>query len=486
MKYSEVNMRTVVCFLSFLFLLSISACSQGNVNACVPTCDGKQCGDDQCGGTCQPGCGEGETCNTGGQCVPAETDTTPPYPITDLTASNSTEGSITLTWTAPGDDLATGTASEYDIRYSTASITEANWASATEVSNEPAPQISGTSQTHVVSSLSPDTTYYFAIKTTDDADNVSALSNIASGKTLADSGVFQFYPSDFYWNVPVDKMPVDSKSQAYTDTMVKYNEYLYGWVNAVINVVDGSTPRKLLTFRLWDVWNLYQFGDTDILYPIPPAADCAGVAEGENIYYMLDPSTNELWEMYDGRLNRKCVNDALIDSPGDMCACYANRFDLNSYALRPFGYTSCSVSGLDPAPGMVRKAEIEAGVIRHALGVALYHMHDSYVWPSSRGGTHPNPVGDTYPPDGQRFRLKASFDISGYTRDQQVVLTALKKYGFLAMENSNQHTISMNFEKGITGFGSATFRNIRGSDFEAVDCSSMMISVDSGQCKPVW
>ena len=536
-------MKTTCYGLSFLFILSLQACNHGHHSACTPTCDGKQCGDDQCGGTCQPGCdddetcsvaghcisctsncdgkecgsdgcsgqcppgcGSNETCDAAGQCVSTAVDNTPPSPIADLTASNPTQNSITLTWTAPGDDAATGVASGYDIRYSTASVTDANWASATRADNEPAPLVSGTSQSHIVSGLTADTTYYLAIRATDDAGHVSDLSNIAAGKTLADTGVYPFYPADFYWNVPVDRLPVDSRSQAYTDTMVRYDEHLYAWRNATINIVDASTPRRELSYQLWgsppDQYNLYQYGDQDILYPIhstllwsgagcyeTPATnpDCWSTqtdyySNGENMYIILDPATDELWEIYDGRLDKRCVGEVLVDSPGDMCAVIAMKFDLTSYALRPFGYPSCSVSGLDPVPGIVRKAEIQAGVINHAIGASLYHMHDSYVWPSSRGGTHQNPAGDTYPPNGQRFRLKASFDISGYTRDQQVVLTALKKYGFLAMENSNRHEITLNFEKDIAGFSYDTFSDIGGSDLEAVDFSSLMISSDSGQC----
>lgn len=37
---------------------------------CIPQCDGRECGFDGCEGTCQPGCGEGETCSDQGQCVP--------------------------------------------------------------------------------------------------------------------------------------------------------------------------------------------------------------------------------------------------------------------------------------------------------------------------------------------------------------------------------------------------------------------------------
>ena len=112
-------------------------------------------------------------------------DTTPPAAVTDLATSNPTTSSIGLSWTAPGDDGNTGTASSYDIRYSTSTITSSNWSSATQVSGEPTPSSAGSSESMTVSGLSLGTTYYFALKTSDDVLNVSDLSNVASGTTLS-------------------------------------------------------------------------------------------------------------------------------------------------------------------------------------------------------------------------------------------------------------------------------------------------------------
>lgn len=113
------------------------------------------------------------------------TDTIAPSTITNLAASNATQSSALLSWTSSGDDGASGTATSYDIRYSTSNITSDNWASATQVSGEPTPLVAGTSQSMTIGSLSPSTTYYFAIEATDNAGNVSALSNIASITTLS-------------------------------------------------------------------------------------------------------------------------------------------------------------------------------------------------------------------------------------------------------------------------------------------------------------
>jgi hypothetical protein len=127
-------------------------------------------------------------------------DTTPPTAVGNLTASNPTNSSIDLAWTAPGDDGDTGTASVYDIRYSVSPITDENFASATQVTDEPNPLIAGTSQSMTVIGLSPNTNYYFAIKTADEASNTSALSNVPT-LTTADG------PAEDSEDTPVNLYP---------------------------------------------------------------------------------------------------------------------------------------------------------------------------------------------------------------------------------------------------------------------------------------
>jgi hypothetical protein len=124
----------------------------------------------------------------------------PPAAIADLAAGSPTSASITLTWTAPGDDGSVGTATTYDIRYSTSTINEGNWASATQASGEPTPQVAGTVQNMVVSGLNSGTTYYFAMKTSDEVPNTSAISNVASG-TTGSAGPLQVGPGKTYSTV---------------------------------------------------------------------------------------------------------------------------------------------------------------------------------------------------------------------------------------------------------------------------------------------
>ncbi len=112
---------------------------------------------------------------------------TAPAAIADVSTGSPTENSLTLFWTAPGDDGSTGTATWYDIRYSTSTINEGNWDAATQVSGEPAPRAAGSSESLEITGLSPEQSYFFAIKTADEVPNWSALSNIGSGSTSAET-----------------------------------------------------------------------------------------------------------------------------------------------------------------------------------------------------------------------------------------------------------------------------------------------------------
>lgn len=100
-----------------------------------------------------------------------------------LSIAGTTDSTVTLSWTAVGDDSLTGTATSYDIRWSTSPITTANWASATQTTGEPTPLAPGTAQSYTVRGLSRQVTYYFAAKASDEGGNVSALSNVPTATT---------------------------------------------------------------------------------------------------------------------------------------------------------------------------------------------------------------------------------------------------------------------------------------------------------------
>ncbi len=97
--------------------------------------------------------------------------------------ASSTPTTITISWTAPGDDGYTGTATSYDIRYFTSTLNDATWGSASQAFGEPSPQIAGSTESFTITGLSPNTTYEIAIKTADEVPNWSVLSNVLQATT---------------------------------------------------------------------------------------------------------------------------------------------------------------------------------------------------------------------------------------------------------------------------------------------------------------
>jgi len=150
--------------------------------------------------------------------VKAPTDTISPGTVADLATSKLKSNSITLIWTAPGDDGDAGTVTAYEIRYS--DVTPFNWDKATQISKPPIPQPAGTQENFTVTGLSPSTTYYFALKAVDEAGNWSDTSNIATGETTEKSACepIQFALKLFRGvnliSIPVDLEGPDSRDPA--------------------------------------------------------------------------------------------------------------------------------------------------------------------------------------------------------------------------------------------------------------------------------
>jgi hypothetical protein len=157
-------------------------------------------------------------------------------------------------------------------------------------------------------------------------------------------------------------------------------------------------------------------------------------------------------------------------------------FDLRANALRPAGWTSADAAGLPILPGLVRYEEVMAGEIAHAIRFTASRTQGTYVWPArheSSGITDLN-----VPPMGQRFRLKASKNISGYPAAIQVIFRAFKRYGIILADNGSNWYISGTHDPRWDDdmLGDA-FRTLKGSDFEAVDVSSLMINVNSAAAR---
>jgi hypothetical protein len=167
-------------------------------------------------------------------------------------------------------------------------------------------------------------------------------------------------------------------------------------------------------------------------YPIPADAPIEGGSQstGDRHVLVIDTANCILYELY----------DAFPQSGGSWHAWSGAIFDLNSDNLRPAGWTSADAAGLPIYPGLVRYDEVSSGEINHALRFTVPQTRNTYVWPARHYAS--SLTGTQYPPMGQRFRLKAGFDISGFSPQTRVILTALKRYGMILADNGSSWYIS--------------------------------------------
>jgi hypothetical protein len=289
------------------------------------------------------------------------------------------------------------------------------------------------------------------------------------------------FPSDNIWNTPIDSLPVATRSNDYIASIGANTTlhpdfgkpYLEGGqlmpIGIPYTVVSATQPKVPVSFDYAD--------ESDPgPYPIPPDASIEGVPDwdpsydGDRHILVLDKDSCLLYETFYSWPNGN----------GSWSAGSGAVFDLRSNALRPDGWTSADAAGLPILPGLVRYDEVATGAINHAIRFTAVQTRRSYVWPARHYASSLTDL--RYPPLGQRFRLKADFDISGFPQPMQVILQAMKKYGIILADNGSNWFISgTEDDRWDNDMLVAGFRQLKGSDFEAVDVSSLMINPNSGQ-----
>lgn len=278
------------------------------------------------------------------------------------------------------------------------------------------------------------------------------------------------FPSENIWNTPIDHLPVLQNSEAIIENTGKeqglhpdFGAYDpdYGEIGIPYNIVPGEQPKVNVDF--------YYPDESDPgPYPIP---ENPKIEDGSDRHILiLDKDNGMLYEIYDAEKQQDGTWDA---GSGAI-------FNLSSNALRPDGWTSADAAGLPMLPGLVRYEEVEEGEITHALRFTVEQTYHDHVWPA-RHHTYTGPDNPNYPWMGMRLRLKADYDLSGFSPAVQVVLTALKKYGMIVADNGGDWFISgvpderWNNEQLVTELHSVLAENL-----EVVNCSYLMIDEDSG------
>ena len=280
-------------------------------------------------------------------------------------------------------------------------------------------------------------------------------------------------PVDNVWNTDISTLPVHASSAAWLATMNAGTKNLHPDFGAApygmpFIVVDNSHARVSVTF---------DYADESDPGPYPfdgqtPIEGGAG-SGGDQHAFMINQDSCVLYELYFANWN----NGAPTAGSGAI-------FDLNANGpLRPAGWTSADAAGLPIFPGLVRYDEVQAGAINHAIRFTTVRTDRSYLWPARhQAGNASNP---NYPPMGARFRLKASYNISSYSPQAQVILTAMKHYGVILADNGSDWFFTGTEDSRWGDDVLNGLKSVPASQFEAVDESSLMLNPDSGQARQI-
>jgi hypothetical protein len=274
------------------------------------------------------------------------------------------------------------------------------------------------------------------------------------------------FPAGSAWNQRVDQAPVRSNSDAMIRSI---------GVDEGVHADFGSgryqgrpigIPYTTVSKRQHRVRVKFDYSDESDRgpYPLPRNAPIEGgsSSDGDRHVIVVDRDRCKLYELFAAYPQRggrswKAGSGAI--------------WSLKSNKLRPEGWTSADAAGLPILPGLARYEEVRRGRIDHALRFTVSRSRKAFVYPARHFASD---LADAdLPAMGQRLRLKASFDISGYPRQSRIVLRALQEYGMLVADNGSDWYLSGAPSSGWNNDDLHSLGGVKGSDFEVVDESTL-------------
>jgi len=291
-----------------------------------------------------------------------------------------------------------------------------------------------------------------------------AQSGTCSGMSLgqgANLNGFVPFPSS-NWNTDISSAPVDPNSSNYINyigsTVTLHPDFGAGiyhrqTIGIPYQIVAGTQAKVPITY------GLYPDESDPGPMPIPSNALIEGYPKpgnGDRHVLVLEKDGCWLYELY----------KAYLQTGGSWMADSSAVWDMTINEQRPYTWTSADAAGLPVFVGLARYDEVAAGAINHALRFTVPTTQQAFVLPATHWAstvTDPNA-----PPMGLRLRLKSSFDISGFPADDQVILTALKKYGMILADNGSAIFISGGPDNRWNNNDLNLLKSITASDFDAV------------------
>ena len=285
---------------------------------------------------------------------------------------------------------------------------------------------------------------------------------------------FRPFATDSPWNTDISQSAVDANSTAIinyigstTGLHADFGSGLYNGSNMGIPyvIVDGTQAGVNITAQYSDE------SDPGPM-PIPASAPIEGYpnpGNGDRHVLVLDSANCFLYELYSSYPN----------ADGSWSTGSAAVWDLLSNEQRPWTWTSADAAGLPIFPGLIRYDEVAAGQIQHAIRFTLQNSRAAFVPPASHLAATTSNANAA--PMGMRMRLKASFDVSGYSAANQVILNAMKKYGIIMADNGSSMYISGAPDSRWDNSDLHNLGNVTAGNFEVVQMSPIYTSANVPQ-----
>jgi hypothetical protein len=293
---------------------------------------------------------------------------------------------------------------------------------------------------------------------------------------LPDAANCPVMPANNYWHADVRDLPVHPRSSAWVQSIgstasprADFGSGLWdgGPIGIPYTTVGAGQPLVDLEFEYWD--------ESDPApYPIPPNAPIEGgpQSDGDRHVLVVDRDACVLYEVY----------AAYPQTDGSWEAGSGAVWDLRSNELHPDGWTSADAAGLPILPGLVRYDEVEAGRVGHAIRFTAPQTRRQYLWPARHYASSSTSL--SLPPMGAWFRLKDSVDPDDFSPQTRPIVVALQKHGMILADNGSPWYLSGGPDPRWNNTVLRELLTLRGTDFEAVDTSSLIVDPDSGQVAP--
>lgn len=266
----------------------------------------------------------------------------------------------------------------------------------------------------------------------------------------------KIFPDTNVWNKEITHLPVHRNSAALIRSIgieeELHPDFGFNLTYGIpYNVVNGSLRQVRVRF--------YYDDESDVgPYPIPERPKRESGSDHHIL--IVDRDSCKLYEIYDANH----VNGQWNAGSGAI-------WNLHSNLLRHNNWTSADAAGLPILPGLVRYDEVLRGLIDHAIRFTAPRTRNTHIYPARHHAGESNDP--ALPPMGLRVRLKGSVNISGFSPHNQVILTALKKYGMILADNGSPWFITGVSDKRWNEEDLNELKQIRGNSFEAVDTNSL-------------